>query len=609
MSSRDMQLTRLQSATLAAAAAALVLAGAAPADAANYPLQLMHPRAAGTSSEPEGPPISQNHRIFWAYPGLEYNIRAAVIGGAYPYVYALSNAPPGMTIDAATGTIAWAAPATATAVTPTLTVTDQEGTAVSASWTIRVDASRFLFVDAVNGREFDASPPGTGTIDKPFRRLRDIYSGNAPAAKVINTHAHKLVYFRRGTYQIDGYLEDVGAYDGFSLGRMPMSDSVKPVAWLAYPGEIPTIDGQCAAASRPTGARGCSRGPHIAFYGTAHNVYWDGLHVVNVAVHGVRTEGVGNYQVFRRGTWRVQGPTVRSANAGMVTFAASGGAGSPMGWFTAIQDNDFSDIDGGMCVELYSVQRTLIENNTCHNVYSSNGFADDGGVFIKGGEMRRITVRGNTFHNMARRAIAGNMLVLRSAEILFNRVYDIKNVNNYTEPGNYNPVALEVNQNGEAGVVHIYRNTLIGRVIIYNTDAADGPFYLQHNVIVNNDSGSHVAFENVTAASRIVLTENLVGKPEDKLVDATGNLTGSFRSYVGRRGDQREGNPAPPPRNKPGIDRRYAAFTPRLNRVAHPSLAHSPGIGTDERPCGALACSTDVNCGVRCPAARERSPT
>ena len=529
-------------ATLAAYTSATV-----PVLAANYPLQLMHPRAAGTSSDNGGSAISEHHRIFWAYPGIEYNIRAAVIGGAYPYTYSLSNAPQGMTVDPSTGTISWPSPPQSATANPTLTVTDQEGTSVSAAWTIRVNPEKFLFVDADKGHEFDASPRGTGTIDNPFRRLRDIYSGTTAAAKSISTHANKIVYFRQGTYYIDGHLENVGAYDGYSLGRMALSDTVKPVAWLAYPGETPTIDGHCEAATpRPARSRPCNRGAHIAFYGTANNVYWDGLRIVNMAIHAVRTEGAGNYQVFRRGTWSIQGPTVRSANAGMITFSASGGAGSPMGSYTAIQDNVFSEIDGGMCVEMSSVQRILIEDNVCHTVYSSNATADDGGVFIKGGEMQRVTVRANTFRNMARRAIAGNMLVLRSAEILFNRVLDIHNIESYTGGTNYDPVALAINQNGAAGVIHIYRNTFVGRVLVHNTDDADGPFYFNDNVIVNNDPGSHIVFDNVTAPSRVIITDNLVGGPRQKIVDEQGNLIGNNEASIGKRGHQRAVAPRKP---------------------------------------------------------------
>src|SRR5688572_17024316 len=68
----------------------------ASAQAANYPLELVSPRAAGSSPSSGQPAISANNRIFWAYPGIEYNIRATVIGGKYPYRFALSNAPTGM---------------------------------------------------------------------------------------------------------------------------------------------------------------------------------------------------------------------------------------------------------------------------------------------------------------------------------------------------------------------------------------------------------------------------------------------------------------------------------------------------------------------------------
>jgi hypothetical protein len=531
-------------AMLAAQLAICLLVEIAPLGArANYPLQIMHPRQVGTSADADGPKISAHHRVFWAYPDIEYNIRPAVIGGAYPYTYRLSNAAPGMTIDADTGVISWIRPQRGIRTTPTLTVTDSDGALTSSTWTIHVTPEKFLFVDAVNGKEFDAAVPGTGTIDNPFKRLRDLYSGSTVAAKSISTNANKIVYFKQGTYLIDGFLEDVGAYDGYSLGRMPMADGVKPVAWLAYPGQQPVLDGRCVAAARPMGPRPCNRGAHVAFYGPANNVYWDGLKITNIAIHGVRTEGAGSYQVFRRGTWTIQGPTVRGANAGMITFSASGGAGSAMGAYTAIQDNVFSDIDGGMCVEIYSVQRLLIEDNVCHTVYSSNGTADDGGVFIKGGEMERVTVRGNTFHNMARRAIAGNMLVLRSAEILFNRVYGIHNVKNFTAPINYDPVALEVNQNGAAGVVHIRRNTFVGRVVVRNTDAADGPFYFSENVIVNTDPGPHISFDNVSAPARVVIGDNFTARPDQKAVDAEGNLVPAQKALIGRRGHQK-GSPS-----------------------------------------------------------------
>lgn len=540
---KPMQVTKALRTLCASMALIPVFAIAGTALAANYPLQLLHPRAAGTSPDAGGPTISSNHRIFWAYPGIEYNIRASVIGGAYPYTFALSNAPSGMTVNSTTGTIVWTNPTSN--ATPTLTVTDSEGTQASGTWTITVDSTRFIFLDAVNGREFDVTTPGTGTLSNPFKKIRDLYSGSTAAAKTINTHANKIAYFRQGTYYIDGHLEDPGT---LSLGRMPVGDLVKPVAWLAYPGETPTIDGQCSAASPQIGARPCNMGAHIVFYGNGNNTYWDGLRIINVSHHGVRVPGYGNYTVFRRGTWTTQGPTERSVNAGMITFTAAGGLGSTMGSYTTIQDNMLSDIDGGMCIELYSVQRILIEDNVCHTVYSSNGFADDGGIFIKGGEMQRVTVRANTFYNMARRAIAGNMFYLRSAEILFNRVYNIYNVGSYTSSSSYAANAIVINQNSEAGPIYISRNTFLGKVVVEDTDSADGPFYFQNNVIVNDDPGNHLFYENVSDPSRIVLTNNLVGYPADNIVGQNGNLTPAYSSYLGSRGYQRGAVP-PAPRN------------------------------------------------------------
>lgn len=76
---------------------------AAPAFAskANFPLEITNIKPAGTGD----PPIPATNRIFRAYPGIEYNIRAAVIGGVYPYYHELSGAPGRMTIDSFTGEI------------------------------------------------------------------------------------------------------------------------------------------------------------------------------------------------------------------------------------------------------------------------------------------------------------------------------------------------------------------------------------------------------------------------------------------------------------------------------------------------------------------------
>ena len=53
--------------------------------AAYVPLEIIQPRAG----------LDTTNRFYKAYPGLEYNVRLAVAGGAYPFQFSLSQAPAG----------------------------------------------------------------------------------------------------------------------------------------------------------------------------------------------------------------------------------------------------------------------------------------------------------------------------------------------------------------------------------------------------------------------------------------------------------------------------------------------------------------------------------
>lgn len=536
----------------------LAFAVVEPIHAAIYPLELASPRAAGTSPATGQPAISSNNRIFWAYPGLEYNIRAAVLGGAYPFTFSLSNAPAGMTINTSTGEISWPNPQAGTTATPTITVRDAENTTVTANWTITVDATRFIFLDAVNGREYNVATPGTGTISNPFRRIRDLMEGNDYNSKRRNLHANKIAYFRTGTYYIDGYLEDAGT---ISLGRMAVLDEFKPVAWLAYPGATPTIDGQCFAASPQIGSRPCNRSAHISFYDTGNNTFIDGFRIINMAYHAFRNAGLGNYQTFRRNVFSRLGPTEGSVNEGWITTISS--RTTDMGSYMTIQDNVFEDVDRGCFIKLYTTQRTLIEDNVMRNAFDSTGNNDEEGIAIKGGPLERITVRHNTIYNVGQKGIGGNMHDLNSAEISFNRVY---NVTNSTSIGG---TAVEINQDGMANNVQIYRNTFLGRVSVRNTDSADGPFTFSTNVIINDDPGSHIYYESVSAPSRILLNDNLVGAVSQNVIDQNLNLTSPYANYIGARGYQLIGvsETLPAPANLSGGSGGTAPAPPQNLRI------------------------------------------
>lgn len=492
------------------AALALISAvlAASPALAANYPLELVSPRAAGTAPATGNAAITAGNRIFKAYPGIEYNIRAVVIGGAYPYTFALSGAPAGLTIDSGSGLIRWPNP-TGSSVTPTITVTDAEGTQRSSPWTIDVTTAGFKFVDAVNGNS-----SGNGSISSPWRTISDMVNASGSVAG-------DVVYFRNGAYDALN-LPRVSAGSVWERVEIP---SNKPNAWIAYPGETPVIDFGFVPNVRP--------GAIIRFEST--NLYVDGFETRNSRIIGFQT-GSGRYGVFRRLRMRDHNlirANLDGANASFIMTTSSysdsdaGGNASSWGQYLAVQDCDFQNAPMDMGLKIYSQWKLLIEGNT---------FRDSNyGAELKA-DMPQFTYRGNRHYNITARAIGGNMhSYTTSGEILFNLVYSPSS-----------EFALDVNQDGYARRIDIYRNTFVGRLRVRNVDASDGPFRLYQNVFINNDSGNRVYFESVSDPSRVIVFDNLAGAPGSGIVDATGNLTGSYVQYVGSRGYQWGIAPYPP---------------------------------------------------------------
>lgn len=492
---------------------------AVPAMAANYPLELVSPRAVGTAPAAGNAAITSTHRIFKAYPGLEYNIRAVVIGGAYPYSFALSNAPAGMSINADTGTIVWPNPQAN--ATPTITVTDSEGTRVSSSWAITVTTSGFKFMDAVNGRSGVA-----GTATDPWRSISDMMNSSSAVAG-------DIVYFRSGTYNA---LDLPRGSVGTAWERVEISASSKPVVWLAYPGTNPIIDFGFNPGVEP--------GVMIRFNG--NNVYLDGFETRNTRVIGFQVTSGSNshYRVFRRLRMRdlnLIRANLDGSNASFLLMTSSysssdvGGNADTWGQYLAIQDNEFFNAPSDLAIKTYSTWKLLVEDNVFHDMYFATEIKAD---------MPRFTYRGNQHYRVPGRSIGGNMHSQTThGEILFNLVY---------EPAG--EFALDLNQDGQAKRIDVYRNTFVGRVRVRNTDASDGPFRLYNNVIVNNDSGtpsgSHIYLESVSDASRIQGFDNLAGNPSAGIVNASGVLTGNYQQYVGSRGFQVVGgsttSPSPP---------------------------------------------------------------
>jgi hypothetical protein len=462
--------------------------------------------------------LNTQNRYYKAYPGLEYNVRIAVIGGAYPYSFALTTAPVGMTITS-NGTIVWPNPvASATPYAVTARVTDSEGTTASVTWNITVTTNGFRFIDAVNGRS--VAEGGTGTLNNPWKTIKDWYEGDVYESKGSSTYVNEFLYYRAGTYEINGYFEGTGRGR-----RMPVLGTRKPVVWLAYPGERVVIDHRYSGDP--------NTGSYICFYSNSNNLYIDGIEFRNMYNHSIKLDCDGDNQVIRRSTFYNLGPGEDGANSSFIMTTGNGGIPDNM----VIQDCTFSNLTIGAFNKFYVANKLLIEDNTFANGLGSpvEGIALKSGIFS-------TTVRNNRFYSINSQAIGGNMhpnpvLTTANIEICYNFV------------ATSTSSAIRINQDGLAGVIYIYRNTFMGPVWV-TANAGNGPFRFEYNVFVNDQSGtpagSHIYYYNVTDPTRILSRNNLAGYPRDGIVNSQGALTASYQQYLGTHGYQLTGSPLPP---------------------------------------------------------------
>ena len=454
-----------------------------PATAANFPLEITNIKANGTSGMPA------SSRIYNAYPGLDYEIRAAVVGGAFPFTFALTNAPVGMTVDDR-GVVRWLDPQAD--ASPTLVVRDSEGTERRVSWTVRVTASGFKFVSA------GGSSTGNGSISSPWRTLADVYNLGA---------ATDIVYFRSGTYSPTQMPRDGigGPWERVQFDRQ------RPSTWLAYPGERPLINfrpaGDAGAAIR-VGNNDAPDGPRAP--------YIDGFETTNTRFIGFQPISAGTFRRLRMHDLTEGGD---GTNAAFIMTVTNPTPHTGM----VIQDCEFYNVaPNSVTIKVYSQEKILIENTVHYNAQL--------GLEIKG-DVRQFSVRQNSFYNISATALGGNMHGGESVQTVRGEIlYNISRA----------PTAVDINQDGVAADIYLYRNTFVGRVQVRNTDSRDGPFRFYNNVIVNNDAGtpagSHVYHMSVSDPSRVLISNNLVGYPNQNIVDAGGSLTSAYASYIGSHG-------------------------------------------------------------------------
>lgn len=449
-----------------------------------FNLEILNIKTAGTGS----PTISANNRIFRAYPGIEYNIRAAVIGGTYPYTYSLSNAPSGMTINSKTGEISWPNPQS-TATNIQLSVTDQENTTVKATWSITVSTSGFKFVQAGGSN-------GSGTLASPYNSIANMAAG---------ANSTDIIYFRSGSY-------NVGTAGWVSY----------PVQWIAYPGESPIIDMNDRELATPGNAL----------------VYFDGFVFDNMDYTGGvgysgLTIGCSNYNTIRRNEFKnFSNTTSENNNYGMLKAVCV----DTQYYNNVIQDNKFHDFSGGNAIgALYHQSKMLIENNHIYNALGQGSGPSHNGISPKT-DVRDFTVRGNKIV-MANGWIAGYNNSDMKQNIDFNH-------NLFVNTGS-SRMGVLMNWNLGQGRTLFHRNTLVGDIVL-RACTSSWDIDITENIISNQNTNftdftvsNYIANSDGTGCYRTV-QNNLAGTTASNLVSSSNEykLVSGQSQYVGSRGWQ-----------------------------------------------------------------------
>ena len=315
-----------------------------------------------------------------AYPGIEYNIRVGAIGGQFPYVYRLEQAPSGMTINQNRGDIVWTPDVSleGTSASVRLSVTDLTGSKIEQSFNISVTKAGIYFVSP-NGSD----STGNGSIGNPWKTMD---------TAITRAGSDGILYLRGGTYR--------GA---FSLSA---SDCNK---WIAFPGESPVLDLNLST-----------------LWPRSNYGYIDGLEIINAQHWGFSFTGQDNW-VFRRNHMHHLYDDSFSENPSFIFFWDESAPNNRAHENFIIQDNIFHDLfdrgsgingdntadfQGGSSV-MYNVYKVLYEDNEAYNIDGFGVKDKDHGQYN--------TFRGNYLHDNARTAFAlSNQYSGNNVDILFN---------------------------------------------------------------------------------------------------------------------------------------------------------------------------------------------
>jgi len=481
--------------------------------AANYPLDIINVDEVGA-----------NNRIKFAYPGIEYKVVISAFGGTYPFTWELTTAPSGMVINPDTGEISWPNPlVSGSPHSVTVKVTDSESSTDIESYTVTVTDStdRFLFVDIANGNSGN-----TGTILSPLAILDDFW---------LSDHTGKIVYFRTGTYL---FPKNGGSNDRHTA-RVPIS-STNPLAYLGYPGETVTMNGQSEVDN--AGIFG------YCWYTTQNDTYFENTTFNNTYFYSL-TYATSDYSTIYNCTFSnmlsVLTPPADGHNQSHIN-SAEGDLLLNM----VVHKNTFLSAfqeSHSYAIMAYSNRYLVVQDNSVSGQYG-------GGFFLKFGN-DHVAIRHNEFSN-TQTGFSGQQIGVyndeQDIEICFNFFSNhatalyFEDTRDITTPG-----AQDNN--------FIYRNTFYNAAIHFRANRDLNSYKVGGHITTTNimqnellDTGTpsvsdsdfvrnHIQYDNVTLDeyNRIISdqSDNLTGVAADNIVDSDGLLIGSYRdTYLGTIG-------------------------------------------------------------------------
>ncbi len=481
-------------------------------ESAQIPMEIINPQEGLTTG------TSARSYYYRTYPGLEWRVPISVLGGAWPFKYELVTGPTGMAIgetygDTDYGILNWANP-TAGSHSVSVTVTDQEGTTDTHTWTLTVTTDNTLFVDAVSGN--DSS--GDGSFGNPFQTFEGWYLSDWTDGTYNDHH----VYYMTGTYYS-------GRYNGPLAGKMYMQN--KPGVHIAYPGESPEWDFRGDGGAETDGGR-----MWIVDSGTRTDWFVRGIKLFNTC----KQSDADWNQCF-------------SINNGADRFVVSecqlgpqydaGKTGSNPAYLMtrnsaqvvnniSFHNNTVVGLETHQVIETYQARKLVFEGNI---------FLDGIGVTQRGVYAKVSTAEVTVRNNVALDDSNVSALYIDSSSAS-GGIYDEMEAcwNNVKHSGT-SAYQTRIGISGTSSVqnIYIYRNTFTGGYIRHGDATGGGPVWYQNNVRQYDSYGPTGIRTDSGALYTVQGTEtDLVAN--SGLVDGTTNLlTGANRTaYLGLKGHE-----------------------------------------------------------------------